>query len=72
MHRIKFIGVIDTNDKKKYKKLKVKGSDDVYLKIVFYIDALVKGSSTTNNDVNEKDSDEGGDNDPESDLENNK
>lgn len=38
----------------------MKGSDDIYLKIVFYLDAIVKGSSvTTTTDMNEKDSDEG-------------
>jgi hypothetical protein len=51
----------------------VKGSDDVYLKIVFYIDALVKGSSsTTTTDVQDKDSDDGGENDPASDVETSK
>lgn len=51
--------MIDPVDKKKYKKLKMKGSDDIYLKIVFYLDAIVKGSSVTTTDMNEKDSDEG-------------
>ena len=37
----------------------MKGSDDIYLKIVFYLDAIVKGSSVTTTDMNEKDSDEG-------------
>ena len=50
--------MIDSEDKKKYKKLKTKGSDDIYLKVVFYLDAIVKGSSVTTT-MNEKDSDEG-------------
>ena len=39
-------------DKKKYKKFKVKGSDDIYFKIEFHLDALIKGASTTTTDVN--------------------
>jgi hypothetical protein len=73
LQKIKFIGVIDPGDKKKYKKLKMKGSDDIYLKIVFYLDAIVKGSYVTTTDVNEKDSDdgEGEDENPTSDIEHN-
>ncbi len=72
LHKIKFIGVIDQADKKKYKKLKAKGSDDIYLKIVFYLDALLKGSSATATDVNDKDSEDsqGEDENPTSDIKN--